>query len=197
MKKLFALLSLSSMFTTGFSAAESPAEEFLNQSKPNIFSYDYIESNFVTQNNLGVGFNLNGSFDIKPNFALIGGLQYTTKDDIDYTTISAGAAYHRQIAAQDVPGLDLVAHAELQQAFADTPKNDLNDFGIKLGAGVRYHVDAKLETFGDFSVATTGDSTVIISGGARYSFAENLSAQAGYAFSDNNTLSLGIRYQFK
>jgi long-subunit fatty acid transport protein len=197
MKKLFALLLLPSMFTTGFAAAESQVEEFLNQTKPNIFSYDYIESNFVAQNNMGVGFNLNGSYDIKPNFALIGGLQYTTKDDIDYTTISAGAAYHRQIAAQDIPGLDLVAHAELQQAFADTPSNDLSDFGIKLGAGIRYHVDSKLETFGDFSVTTTGNSAIIISGGARYTFAENLSAQAGYAFSDNNTLNIGIRYQFK
>ncbi|MCY4044272.1 MAG: hypothetical protein OXE99_04255 [Cellvibrionales bacterium] len=197
MKALLSYLSLSTALISTLALAETPAEEFLNQNNPNIFSYDYIEANLVAQNNHGTGFNVNGSYDLKPNFAVIGGVQYTSDNGADYTTISAGGAFHRQIVADEVPGLDLVAHAELQQAFADTKHNDLSDFGIKLGAGVRYHINTKLETFGDFSVATTGNSTIIISGGARLMLAKNLSAQAGYAFSDHNTLHIGLRYQFR
>ncbi len=189
MKKVAVTFAL--CFLTSFSLGGNPIVETI---QPNTFNYMFIEAKFIHKGNRGSGFRLDGSFDIDHNIAAMAGIRYTTKNDTSYTLVSAGAAYHQQIMGRAIEGLDFIAHAAFEEAFDNDKTSDKSYFGVKVGTGVRCAVKPKLEAFGDFSVATTGGSEIFIKGGVRYTLMRGLTGVASYEFSNNNTLSLGLRY---
>lgn len=185
------------------------AYEFMGNN-PSHFSYNYAEASFV-DNDFDSGFLFGGSFDVHNSIAVVG--SYLTTGD--YTELKIGAAHHAK--AGFLERADLVIHASLIKAEYDinVPQNCFTDFfgnvqcigggnfgsdddtGLITGGTLRFEVQDRLEVFGDVSYTTIFDGDLLITGGAEWSFTDQLSARGSYTLADNDTLSAGVRYYFK
>ena len=186
------------------------AYEFMGNN-PSNFSYNYAEASFV-DNDFDSGFSFGGSFDVHNSLAVIG--SYLTTGD--YTELKIGAAHHAK--AGFLERADLVIHASFIKAEYDRPDiavpavvifgitvspaytidgGGFDDSGLITGGTLRFEPLDRLEVFGDVSYTTIFDGDLLITGGAEWSFNDNLSVRGSYTLSDNDTLSAGVRYYFK
>ncbi|CAA0115131.1 Uncharacterised protein [BD1-7 clade bacterium] len=170
--------------------------DFFATAKPSVFSYNYVEGGFTTTENRGNGFNLKASHDVADNWAVSGGVVYSSENDVKYSDWRIGTEYHQQIVPEDVPGLDLVVRAQIQTLYTALNNWSDTDIGVRLGGGVRYQVAPNAEVYGNADLQTAGDTNIGISGGARYTFVDGLMAFGEVEFADGNAFSLGLRYQF-
>ena len=217
MKLYKALSGMFFLFFGSFSMADAIEE----LKKPTAFNYTYIESNYVARDSYGDGFSVSGSYAIFPNLSVHGGYITTSKEKSisrtfsktnekkDFSHIYAGVMYQQKI--ENIQGMDYFVYLDLERVerkkiesfysplIGGTISRSLennNDFGARLGAGVRYEAIKNLEVFGDASLATTSDMVYRVTGGARYTLFGGLSAQAFFQFSEEFNWGVGGRYTF-
>ncbi len=188
MKNLLGIATLATLLPLCANALEMPD---LNEARPNQYSYNYAEIQYVDMDNGLDGFRLSGSYDIKPNLAITASLLKASVGRFDYDLMAIGAAYHARWV--EFEKSDLIIHASLVNA--DTSGSD-NDLGLTFGAKVRASVKEQLEINGDLSYTTVLDGDLSLDIGAAYTFAPNLAATLNYQLTDNDALSIGLRYYF-
>ncbi|HGX94202.1 MAG TPA: hypothetical protein ENK35_12910 [Candidatus Tenderia sp.] len=163
----------------------------LNEARPNQFSYNYAEIEYVDMDSGLDGFRLSASYDIKPNLALTGSLLRASVSRLDYNLVSVGAAYHARWV--EFEQSDLIIHASLVNA--DLSRSD-SELGVTFGAKVRASIKEELEIFGDLNYTTVLDGDLSLNIGAAYTFAPDLAATLNYQLTDDDALSIGLRYYF-
>ena len=163
----------------------------LNQARPNEFNYNYAEIRYVDMDAGQDGLEILGSFDVKPNLSLNASLLNTNGNRFDYRTMSFGAAYHAKWV--DFERSDLIIHLDIVQADVS---RGADDTGLMFGAKARIQVQEKVEAVGDISYTTLYDDDLMLTLGAAYTLTPELDAVANYQFSDNDTLNIGLRYNF-
>ena len=204
MKKLSTLAAAIVAGTVGLSAAVQAAP--LNTNSPNVFSYTYIEADYINMDDFGDGLRLKGSFDIDKNLAIMGAVDFASEHGVDWRRISVGLGYHQKIANKT----DILVHGEVENISLDWDSgykhdwddhydryNDDSDTGVRVGAEIRHALTSKVELFGDVSVTTAYDTDVPVTLGGRFSFTRQLQATASFEFSDEDTFALGLRYYFR
>ncbi len=162
----------------------------LNEARPNQFSYNYAEIQYVDMDSGLDGFRLSGSYDIKPNLAITGSLLKASVGRFDYDLVGLGAAYHARWV--EFEKSDLIIHTSLVSGDAS---ND-SELGLTFGAKVRASLKEQLEIYGDLSYTTVFDGDLALDIGAAYTFAPDLAATLNYQLTDNDALSIGLRYYF-
>ncbi len=163
----------------------------LDEARPNQFGYNYTEAEYVDVDSGLDGFRLNISYDLKPNLAITGSILKTSTGHLGYNLVSAGAAYHARWVEFDKS--DLIIHASL--VSVDRARSD-TDLGAMIGAKVRASVKEPLEVVADLSYTTVLNGDLSLSIGAVYSLSPDLAATATYQLTDDDVLSVGLRYYF-
>ena len=177
----------------GFAQAQNAALK----AQPSNFNYNYLEVTYIDVDEPSVdGFKFKGSYDIAPNISVLASLALADNDNVDLTTITIGGAYHLALQGTELKQLDLVMHGEIERIKWEAGKYDDSDSGLLLGAELRAGITNEFELFGDATLRTTGDDDFLVTIGGRFNFNTQLQGVASYEMSDNDILSLGVRYHY-
>lgn len=178
-------------------AASVHAENVLSQPQPTHFNYNYLEVSYIDLDEPSAdGFRFKGSFDVNQNISVIGSYSIAEDGDLDVSFLTAGAAYHMALESPEIDKLDLVFHAEFERAKAEVKNHSKTDSGLLLGTEARVGLSEAFEVYGDASLRTTGDNDFLVTIGARFEFAPRFQGLMSYEFSDQDILSLGVRYAY-
>jgi len=176
-------------------------------------SYTYGQLDFIRGDGDGFsdgpnGWALHGSYALKDQLFLFGGLGHQTGDvdtatkggttsaNKDINSLEIGIGYHSPIDSQT----DLVFGASIGHANSDsgTPNSSPDGIGYTLQGGVRHAIGDKWEidgTVGYTDFSSSSSDTWLALGGV-YRVTPNLGLCGGLMVSDSlDTFSLGIRYQ--
>jgi opacity protein-like surface antigen len=177
---------LTAVLALGIPLTASAADT--NKAKPSVFDYNYADIEFIDYDAGDGGLRLSGSYDIKPNFNLIGGLSFVS----DYTQLDIGVGHHSQWYGLE--NTDLNLFAGLEYGDFDTGFFSDSDGGIFFGAGMRTLIVPKLELAGSLSYHTFFDGDFVLSLEGLYRFTPKLHGKLGLDLGDNDTFRLGVRY---
>ncbi|MFQ5981791.1 MAG: hypothetical protein ACE5KS_00305 [Woeseiaceae bacterium] len=164
----------------------------------NDLSYNYAELRFVdVDERSGDGFQLNGSYRLKGNWILVGGVTAVSFDNkVDSTLVEIGGGYVLPFSDR----LDLVSTLRFASGESDVPGGGrVDDEGIGVSTGVRSRVDSKLEFRGLVNHINMGheqDTHVEVAGD--YYFTRKLAAGASVKFGgDADSFTIGARWFFE
>ncbi|MBL4584266.1 MAG: hypothetical protein JKX83_06590 [Pseudomonadales bacterium] len=173
----------------------------LTKEKPNAFSYNYVEANYV---NLSGGFNgieFAGSFDFRKNLGVAASYLTASTGGFDYDLISVEGLYHFQFDRIDeLKDLDVIAHVGIENGetsfnFLGTTLS-VSDTGLRFGVKVRAQIAPQIEAFADMSYTTLFSGDLNILGGGVFSINEQIGVYASYELADANIISIGARFSF-
>jgi hypothetical protein len=175
--------------------AASPAP-MLQESKPEGFSYTFVEANYVWfepdnfDENLD-GFELKASIEIFLNIFLQGSWA-TLSDDSDLDVYRIGAGWHLPIGESlDLYGLLSFASTELDGV------TDVDEDGMSAEVGARFWISPKFELNGNVEWLDLDESDVGIGVGVRWYFMDRLSLGLGVESLDSDeTYTTGVRFSF-
>jgi|GEM_PF-5050582 len=180
----------------------------LGEEKPSFAEYNYAQGTIDFLDGGATGFSVDGSFEVMPNIAVMGGLSRvsTSELNVDYasTTVELGARYF--FALQSLPNTDLDLSASLvnRNEKVDAPlgltQSD-NDAGLLLKGQVRHLYNKQIadtafeltEAFGGATMATGSGSSFAAQGGAVVAINEQFSAVAEMLLDDGINIFLGAR----
>ncbi len=198
-KILFAAGSMLALLSTAATAAEFR----LSKVYPSWFSYSYAELEYVDMDEGFSGLSAGISFDVKPNWNVIGEYLSTSSSkngiDLDYRVIAVGGGYHYQL--KNLEKSDLMFHAALLQGKSEwvvgNHKADDKDSGLRLGARLRFEPQRNLEVNADLSYNSLFDNDLTFTPAVLYSINSQLAVKAAFEFGDRDMLSIGVRYYIR
>jgi len=179
---------LTAMLALGMPLTASALD--LNEAKPNVFGYNYADIEYIDYDAGDGGLKFSGSYDIKPNINLIGSLGLAS----DYTQLDIGVGHHSQWFGLE--NTDLNLFVGLEYGDFDTGFFSTSDTGIFFGAGMRTLIVPKFELAGALSYHSFFDGDFMVSVEGLYRFKPKLYAKLGLDLGDNDTLRLGVRYDY-
>lgn len=161
-------------------------------------SYTYAELRFVdVDNRAGDGFQLNGSYQLRGNWIIVGGLTAVSlNNNVDSTLLEIGGGYVLPFGNQ----FDLVSTLRFVSGESDTPDGTrVDDNGFGVSTGVRSRVDSKFEIRGlvnHINMEHDKDTHVELAGD--YFFTRNFAAGASVKFAgDADSFTIGARWFFE
>lgn len=186
------VLLLSTLFVTCNLWAEEkqrPASEFnYNYADIDIIDFDDVDA---------TGLRLLGSYDVDTNLAVVASLAFADgSNDTDITQLSAGVAYHQKLTGTELKKADFVVRAEIQRHEVERGRFEDDDTGLLLVGGIRTRLIDSVELYGEAGYTTTGDNGFVAELGGRYTISDSFQAKASLGFSDNDVLSIGVRYSY-
>lgn len=160
------------------------------------FGYTYAEGGYLSENPSGGGSDLtgvfvDGSYELQPNWRIIGSLSNATCCGITDNRYEVGAGYYTGINSQ----LDFFADLSF---IGQHVTNNGNHNGWGLEGGLRFMPVEKLELDGmvqHTDVNSTTENTIGVK--ALYSLTNEWRLFAAYSNnSDENDFQIGVRYVF-
>jgi len=165
------------------------------ESTPARFSYNYVQAGYIDMDGGLDGLTIAGSHDIMPAIAINASYANTSQGNQDYKLFSLGASYHGRLDL--VRNSDMALHGEFVDASRDSGNNNNDDNGLRVGALLRYQAQPNLELFGDISFTSLYDNDLILTEGLALRFNNNITTVVTYEASDNDSLSVALRFDLK
>jgi len=196
--------SAASVLLVAFSATASAADFSFSRVIPSWFSYSYAELEYVDMDEGFSGLSAGVSFDIKPNWNIMGQYLFASSSkynvDLDYRVVAVGGGYHYQL--KNFEKSDLMFHASLLQgesewAIQRNIKGDESDNGIRLGARLRVEPQPDLEVNADISYNSLFDNDLTFTPGVLYKINPQFAVKGSFEFGDLDMLSIGVRYYIR
>lgn len=155
-------------------------------------SYNYGEVRYLDSEigNLdGDGIEIAGSYQIDPEWVVLGSYSNQDFGGADWDVLELGAGY----ILPQANGFDLLVSA----SFVSSDFGDNDDNGIRLTAGARNELTEELEGRISLNYLNIDDSDLFLELGADYFFSPQLSAGAEVQLgSDTDTFSIGARWYY-
>lgn len=160
--------------------------------------YTYAEFRFVDiDDRAGDGFQLNGSYQLKGNWIIVGGVTAVSfNNNVDSTLAEIGAGYVLPFRER----MDLVSTLRFVSGESDTPGGGrIDDEGFGISTGVRSRVDSKFEFRGLVNHINMGhDQDTHIELAGDYFFTRKIAAGASVKFAgDADSFTIGARWFFE
>lgn len=174
---------------------QSPAFGQSGTAAPTDLNYNYLELRFVDLDNDGDGLRLYGSYDLRNDWIVVGGLtsvDFGSSVDLDIFEIGGGYIW------EYAPNWDLVSTVRFVRASVDTPAGSDDDNGFALSGGVRGFLAPQLEIRGSVNHINLDNSDTYLELAADYYFARQFSAGISVEFAgDSDLFSVGARWYFR
>lgn len=223
MKSFCSVLLMALLLCSGQAFAKSFD---ISKKRSNVFGYNYIEGGYVTTNNSqnefdANGFFIDGSFDVDKNWNIFGGYQSLSGDNYETTNMHAGFGHHfkwyftkKRNTHYLLKNLDVMALAGVEQVETEFTINlpvlgnqTVTDSETGGFAGVRARklMVPNLEVALSHVAHSYGDGIFTFTVEALYEVAKGLHLRAASEhydndlfvnFFDDDTLSVGVRYNF-
>lgn len=160
-------------------------------------SYDYAELRFVNTeigSADGDGLKLGGSYEINPNWLILGSYSMLDFDgNVDTTALEIGGGYVHRYNQQ----IDFVGTIRVVRATVDFQGGDDDETGFALSGGIRGRITPNLEGRASINYFNVDETDTFFELGGDYYFNDQFSAGATLeAGGDADTLTLGVRWFF-
>lgn len=159
-------------------------------------SYDYLELRFVdVDTGGGDGIRLNGSFDLKNDWLIVGGVTALDfNNNVDSTVLELGAGYVWQYSED----FDLVSTLRFVNLSVDTPGGNADDNGFAFSAGMRGLLAPQFEIRGSVNHINLDNSDTFLELAGDYYFTRQFAVGASLEFAgDSDSFTIGGRWFFK
>lgn len=184
------LVLFAGLLVHGIAIAQTTGEERSG------LSYTYAELRFVDVDaNDGDGLRVNGSYELKNNWLIVGGVTALDfNNNVDLTTVEVGTGYVWHYSKT----FDLVSTLRFVHADIDSPGGGADDNGLAFSAGARGLLAPQFEIRGSVNHINVDDSDTYLELAGDYYFTERFSAGASLEFAgDVDIFTIGARWFFK
>ncbi len=167
------------------------------EEESNDLRYTYAEFRFVDiDKRSGDGFQVNGSYQLKGNWILVGGVTAVSfNNNVDSTLLEFGGGYVLPFRDR----MDLVSTLRFVSGESDVPGGRVDDQGFGVSIGLRSRVDSKFEFRGlvnHINMEHDKDTHVELAGD--YYITRNVAAGASVKFAgDADSFTIGARWFFE
>ena len=159
-------------------------------------NYSYAELRFVdVDNNGGDGIRFNGSYDLRNNWLIVGGVTALDfNNNVDTTLLELGAGYVWHYTKD----FDLVSTLRFVNVDVDTPGNNSSDNGFAFSAGARGLITPEFEIRGSVNHINLDNSDTFLELAGDYYFRRDFSVGLSLEFAgDVDVFTIGARWFFR